>query len=105
MSSDSHPALDQTTPGLKIAIKNQLTFTFARDTTTATPRDWWLASSKAALSVVIKRMIATMARYAEANPKRVYYLSLEFLMGRLFSNTLHSAGIHEQMEQAIRELG
>lgn len=105
MSSDCQPALDQTADGLKIAIKNQLTFTFARDTTTATPRDWWLASSKAALSVIIKRMISTMARYAEANPKRVYYLSLEFLMGRLFSNTLHSAGIHDQMEQALRDLG
>src|SRR5260221_6756470 len=105
MPSDTQPALDRTAPGLKIAITNQLTFTFARDATTATARDWWLASSKAALSVVIKRMITTMARYAETNPKRVYYLSLEFLMGRLFSNTLHSAGIHEEMEQALRELG
>jgi len=105
MSIETQPELDKTAPGLQIAIRNQLTFTFARDTITATQRDWWLASSKAALSVVIKRMIATMAKYAEENPKRLYYLSLEFLMGRLFSNTLHSAGIHKQMEQAIRDLG
>ncbi len=106
MSSESQPEFDTTAPGLKTAIVNQLTFTFARDTMTATQRDWWLASSKAALSVVIKRMIeTTMARYHEANSKRVYYLSLEFLMGRLFSNTLHSAGIYEEMQQALREMG
>jgi hypothetical protein len=61
----TQPELDQTAAGLQIAVKNQLTFTFARDVVTATERDWWLASSKAALSVVIKRMIATMAIYAE----------------------------------------
>ncbi len=105
MPSDSQPEIDKTAPGLQIAIKNQLTFTFARDTTTATHRDWWLASSKAALSVVIKRMITTMERYQETNPKRLYYLSLEFLMGRLFSNTLHSAGIHKQMEEALLNMG
>jgi starch phosphorylase len=105
MSSESQPAFDTTVPGLETAIVNQLTFTFARDTTTATQRDWWLASSKAALSVVIKRMIETMARYYDTNAKRVYYLSLEFLMGRLFSNTLHSAGIYEEMQQALREMG
>jgi starch phosphorylase len=105
MSSESQPAFDTTVPGLETAIVNQLTFTFARDTTTATQRDWWLASSKAALSVVIKRMIETMARYYDTNAKRVYYLSLEFLMGRLFSNTLHSAGIYEEMQEALREMG
>ncbi|HEY8899440.1 MAG TPA: glycogen/starch/alpha-glucan phosphorylase [Chthoniobacterales bacterium] len=105
MSTEITPELDHTAPGLQIAVNNQLTFTFARDTTTATNRDWWLASSKAALSVVIKRMISTMGCYADNNPKRVYYLSLEFLMGRLFSNTLHSAGIHAQMEEALRAMG
>ena len=105
MSSEFHSAIDKSPAGLKTFIANQLTLTFARDTTTATARDWWLASSKTALSVVIERMIATMSRYHETNAKRVYYLSLEFLMGRLFSNTLHSAGIFDEMEQAIRDLG
>jgi starch phosphorylase len=105
MSTEFHSTLDQTPEGLRTLIERQLMLTFARDTTTATKRDWWLSSSKAALAVVIERMIATMARYHDANAKRVYYLSLEFLMGRLFSNTLHSAGIFEQMEAALREIG
>src|SRR5258708_7340519 len=40
-----------------------------------------------------------------ANVKRVYYMSLEFLMGRLFSNSLYSAGVFEQMEHALQEMG
>jgi starch phosphorylase len=105
MASEFESSLDKSATGLKDLVQKQLTFTFARDTTTATQRDWWLASSKAALSVVIERMIASQARYYETNAKRVYYLSLEFLMGRLFSNTLLSAGIYEQMDAALRELG
>jgi len=105
MSTEFHSTLDQSPAGLRTLIERQLMLTFARDTTTATKRDWWLSSSKAALAVVIERMIATMARYHDANAKRVYYLSLEFLMGRLFTNTLHSAGIFDQMEAALREIG
>jgi len=105
MSTEFHSTLDQSPAGLRELIERQLMLTYARDTTTATKRDWWLSSSKAALAVVIERMIATMARYHDANAKRVYYLSLEFLMGRLFTNTLHSAGIFDQMEAALREIG
>jgi starch phosphorylase len=105
MASEFESSLDKSATGLKDLVQKQLTFTFARDTTTATQRDWWLASSKAAMSVVIERMIASQARYYETNAKRVYYLSLEFLMGRLFSNTLLSAGIYDQMDAALRELG
>ncbi len=105
MSEPFKSKLDHSPAGLKTLVEDQLTFTFARDKMTATQRDWWLATSKAAQSIVIERMIATMARYYETNSKRVYYLSLEFLMGRLFSNTLYSAGIHEQMEEALRNLG
>ena len=105
MSEPFKSKLDHSPAGLKTLVEDQLTFTFARDKMTATQRDWWLATSKAAQSIVIERMIATMARYYETNSKRVYYLSLEFLMGRLFSNTLYIAGIHEQMEEALRNLG
>jgi glycogen/starch/alpha-glucan phosphorylases len=105
MSKEFQSKLDKSPAGLQTLVQDQLNFTFARDQMTATQRDWWLATSKAALSLVIERMIATMDRYYETNAKRVYYLSLEFLMGRLFSNTLHSAGIHDAMEEALRNLG
>jgi len=98
-------AIDHSVPGLKKLIKNHLKFSLARDTQTASRRDWWLATSKAAQSLIIERMIATQAAHHRINAKRVYYLSLEFLMGRLFSNSLYSAGIFADIELALQEMG
>ena len=97
--------MDTSVPGLKALVQNQLKFSLARDASTASKRDWWLATSKAVQSIIIERMLATQAVHHRANVKRVYYLSLEFLMGRLFSNSLYSAGIFEEMEHALQEIG
>jgi starch phosphorylase len=98
-------SMDKSAAGLKALVQNQLKFSLARDRTTATKRDWWIATSKAVQSVIIERMLATQEVHHEKNVKRVYYLSLEFLMGRLFSNSLYSAGVFEEMEKALKELG
>ncbi len=98
-------AIDKNKESLKRQIEDQLTFTLARDNQTATNRDWWIATSKAVQAIIVERMIATMAAHNENNVRRVYYISLEFLMGRLFSNSLWSAGIHKEMEQALSEMG
>ncbi len=101
----NHSTLDKSVAGLKTLIQNQLTFGLARDCETATNRDWWIATSKAVQSVIVERMIDTMAAHNKANTRRVYYMSLEFLMGRLFSNSLYSAGIFAEIDQALAELG
>jgi starch phosphorylase len=97
--------LDTSVSGLKQLIKNHLKFSLARDPGTASKRDWWLATSKAVQSIIIERMINTQGVHHRKNTKRVYYLSLEFLMGRLFSNSLYSAGVFDDMEHALQELG
>jgi len=97
--------LDSSVQGLKGLILSHLKFSLARDPMTATKRDWWLATSKAVQSLVVERMMKTQEEHYKHNTRRVYYLSLEFLMGRLFSNTLYSAGVHDQMVQALEELG
>ena len=98
-------ALDTSVPGLKALIQSHLKFSLARDASSATKRDWWLATSKAVQSVIVERMISTQAAHHNKNVKRVYYLSLEFLMGRLFSNSLYSAGVFDNMVHALEELG
>jgi starch phosphorylase len=103
--SEFHSALDTSVSGLKALIQNSLKFSLARDASTATKRDWWLATSKAVQSIIVERMIATAAVHHNKNVKRVYYLSLEFLMGRLFSNNLYSAGVIDDMVHALEELG
>ncbi len=86
-------------------ILNQLKFTLARDAESATARDWWIATSKAVQSIIIERMIATQSVHHHSNVKRVYYLSLEFLMGRLFLNSMYSAGIFQEVQDALDKLG
>jgi len=86
-------------------ILNQLKFSLARDRSTASTRDWWIATSKAVQSIIIERMIDTQHEHHGKNVRRVYYLSLEFLMGRLFVNSMHSAGVLKEVEAALEHLG
>jgi starch phosphorylase len=90
---------------MKESILHHLKFSLAHDTQTATKRDWWQATAKAVQERIIERMIATQAVHNQHDVRRVYYLSLEFLMGRLFSNSLYNAGIFKETETALKELG
>ncbi len=103
--TEFHSSIDTSVPGLKALIQSQLKFGLARDPKTASKRDWWQATVKAVQCVVIERMIATQGKHDALNTKRLYYFSLEFLMGRLYINTFYSAGVFQNMVQAIKELG
>jgi len=89
----------------KQAILRHLTYTLARDTTTAQPRDWWLATAMAVREAVLARLIATQRLHNQSNARRLYYLSLEYLMGRLMENNLSNTGLLEPARQALQELG
>jgi len=86
-------------------ILAQLKFTLGRDQQTATKRDWWIATAKAVQGLIIERLIATQTVHHKENVRRVYYLSLEFLMGRLFVNSMISAGVFKEVEAALASLG
>ena len=103
--AEFHSSIDTSVSGLKALIQSQLKYTLARDPETASKRDWWLATSKAVQCVVIERLMSTQTKHRGDNVKRLYYLSLEFLMGRLYINSFHSAGVYQNREEAIRELG
>src|SRR5882672_3380422 len=96
---------EATPQSVKESILYHLKFSLAHDIQTATKRDWWLATSKAIQDRVLERMIATMAVHNHQDVRRVYYLSLEFLMGRLFNNNIYNAGLYKETEQALIELG
>jgi glycogen phosphorylase len=96
---------DTTAQSVKDSILYHLKYSLAHDIQTATKRDWWLATSKAIQERIIERMIATMAVHNHQDVRRVYYLSLEFLMGRLFNNAIYSVGLLKETEQALHELG
>jgi len=100
-----HTCFEKSAESMKESILHQLMFSLAHDVPSATKRDWWLSTAKAVQERIIERMIATQSAHNQQDVRRVYYLSLEFLMGRLFSNSLYNAGIHGETQQALKELG
>ena len=90
---------------MKTAIQRHLKCSLARDEGNATARDWWIATAIAVRDSILERMLVTMGEHRRSNTRRVNYLSLEYLMGRLFTNNLVSLGLHEAAVDALDELG
>ncbi len=86
-------------------ILRHLKYTLARDKTTATRRDWWIATAMAVRDRLLERFIQTMGAHNEQNVRRVYYLSLEYLMGRLLVSNLHNTGLYATAVAATESLG
>jgi starch phosphorylase len=94
-----------TVAALKDAILHKLTYSVGKDPIAATERDWFFAVALAVRDrVTNKWMESTRAAYAY-NRKRVYYLSLEFLIGRLLFDALNNLGLTDAVRSAVRELG
>jgi starch phosphorylase len=90
---------------MRSLIQRHLVSTLARHTASATPRDWWVATVLALRDTIHERMIATQAVHNAHNVRRIYYFSLEYLMGRLFGNNLIATGLYETARSALKTLG
>ena len=95
----------ETVEVLRSLIQRHLVSTLARHTASATARDWWVATVLAVRDTIHERMIATQAVHNERNARRVYYFSLEYLMGRLFGNNLLATGWFDAARDALASLG
>ena len=73
---------------LKHDITDHITYTLALDRGNASRRDLYMSAAWTIRDRLAERWAATQRRYKEQDAKRVYYLSLEFLMGRTFGNAL-----------------
>ncbi len=71
----------------------------------ATPQQIYQAVSYVVKEDVIDRWIATHKVYKEQNVKKVYYLSMEFLMGRQLGNNLINLGYYNEIKEALTEMG
>lgn len=71
----------------------------------ATPLDMFRALAFTIRDRLVQRWAATQQTYHTKKVKRVYYLSAEFLMGRLLSNNLMNLGVYEVAQEALAELG
>lgn len=104
----SHPFhfnVESSVRGFKSSILNHLRYTLAHDTPIASKRDWWICTCMAVRDRIMEHYIMTQRTHNRANAKRTYYLSLEYLMGRLLSNNLYNTGLFETARQALECIG
>jgi starch phosphorylase len=90
---------------LRNQIAEHLEFRMVKDKTTATLEDTYRAVAMAVRDRLIRKWLRTQNHYYKNDVKRVYYLSMEFLMGRLLGNTLINTGFYEEAENIIKEMG
>ncbi|MEI6518724.1 MAG: glycogen/starch/alpha-glucan phosphorylase [bacterium] len=90
---------------IKTSILSNLEYRLAKDKYGATTYDRFLATAYAVQERVLERWINTQQKYHHANPKRVYYISMEFLLGRSLSNSLINLGLYDEFKSAVTALG
>ncbi len=92
-------------PDMQAHILDVLRHRVGKDVHSATPHDWFTATVLALRDKVIDQWMESTHRTYEAGGKRVYYLSLEFLIGRLLRDALSNMGLTREMEKALRSYG
>src|SRR6516165_1562514 len=90
---------------IKSAILAKLTLAVGKDPAYATNRDWFVAAALVVRNRIIHRWITAERENRGKGRKRVYFLSLEFLIGRLFNDVLGNLGLGEIVNAALGDLG
>jgi len=90
---------------LKRSIASKLVHTIGKDPSAATPHDWLQATALAVRDRLVEHQIKNDGAQTGQDAKRVYYMSIEFLIGRTFTNALLALGLTEDVRQALSELG
>ncbi|MCG7945134.1 MAG: glycogen/starch/alpha-glucan phosphorylase [Candidatus Thiodiazotropha taylori] len=111
MSSDvKHRAfkydyLGSDSKAIQRSVSNHLVYTIGKDPFTATDHDWMMAFSHVVRDRLIERWMETQRSYYKHDAKRVYYLSMEFLIGRSLINSLLNMDIYDACGKALHKLG
>ncbi len=90
---------------IKASVLNHLRFTLGAHVSTASENDWWVATCMAVRDRVMEHATKSRTFHRQEGVRRVHYLSLEYLMGRLLENNLRNSGLYEAATQALSELG
>lgn len=90
---------------IKRALINRLVYTIGKDPIDTTPRDWLFAIAYVVRDRVTQIWIDSQREYYLSDSKRVYYLSMEYLIGRSLTNALLNLGCHEVVRQVLEDVG
>ena len=97
--------VEMSVEGLKEDFAWHLRYSLAKNDATATARDQYTAFANAVRDRIVERWISTQEEYAKQNTKRVYYMSLEFLIGRLLGNNVINLKADQLCRDALRDYG
>lgn len=90
---------------LRASIRARLIHTVGRDPEFASKRDWLNAVAYAVRDRLIERRLFTRRHFNASKSKRIYYLSMEYLIGRMLINALLNMGFFDECQQALDDLG
>ena len=99
----THAGID--VAGMRERILAKLTYAIGKNQEVARKRDWFLATTFAVRDRIVERWMASTRATYQNHRKRVYYLSLEFLIGRLLADALMETGLTETVREALAGLG
>ncbi|ORM64807.1 glycogen phosphorylase [Pantoea rodasii] len=94
-----------TVDALKHSIAYKLMFTIGKDPSIANKHEWLNASLLAVRDRMVERWLRSSRAQLSQDVRQVYYLSMEFLMGRTLGNALLAMGIYDDLNQALDEMG
>ncbi|MEI8393340.1 MAG: glycogen/starch/alpha-glucan phosphorylase [Rhodospirillaceae bacterium] len=90
---------------LRRSFHERLIYAVGKDKANATRRDWFNAVVLSVRDRMVERWMETVRAQYQQDVKRVYYLSLEFLIGRLLTSGMANLGILEECRQALGQIG
>ncbi|WP_368413933.1 glycogen/starch/alpha-glucan phosphorylase [Falsiroseomonas sp.] len=103
---DTSPAIaPQSATALRETILRKLTYDLGKSRLGARDRDWFMATALAVRDSVVDRWIDPARGGYEVGTKQVYYLSLEFLVGRLLRDNVSNLGLGDTLRDALVPLG
>ncbi len=97
--------VEMSVDGLKEDFVWHLRYSLAKGDTRATERDQYTAFAHAVRDRIVERWISTQEEYGRQNTKRVYYMSLEFLIGRLLGNNVINLKADQLCRDALNDFG
>ncbi|NVK46854.1 MAG: glycogen/starch/alpha-glucan phosphorylase [Rhodobacteraceae bacterium] len=93
------------TPNFRDALLQHLTYTMGKDPEHAQFFDWRMALSHAIRDRIVDTWVASTRKTYEQDGKRVYYLSMEFLIGRLLEDGIFNLDMVEEVKEALESFG
>jgi starch phosphorylase len=105
MTCNTDKQANDTAYAFETSIRQHVRYSLGKRWEKLSSRDLFMAIALTVRDWMVDRMLATEERYQKADAKRLYYLSMEYLIGRSLANNLSNLGLLEQCRESLLEIG